>query len=141
MAPGERSRSPRPKLSQESNQASRVFAISSSDLSCQVCLRKHRVGSCDEFRRMPAVQRRALAGRWKLCYNSLGFAHNAQQCDSTNLCRECSRRHHSLLHPDALSKRTTTDASRDEPPSKRLHTVTNQAQVSAQGPAADWVHD
>ena len=124
-APTSRSKPP-----QEARHSSRVLTISSNDYSCQVCRKSHHLGRCDEFKRMTIAQRRTLANRSKLCYNCLRSGHNAQNCDSSYRCRECNRRHHSMLHPPASGKRTATNPHEDEPANKRAPATTGECRLS-----------
>ena len=77
---------------------------------CSVCGdRSHYVYQCSTFRGLEVDRRSAVARQHKLCYNCLSPGHNRQTCPSKRTCKECNRKHHTLLH-----KQSETT----EPPSK-----------------------
>lgn len=65
---------------------------------CQVCGDPHSVFSCDTFTQMSTPQRRDWAKANKACFNCLGSNHRVETCPSKYRCRECRRKHHTLLH-------------------------------------------
>ena len=52
----------------------------------------------------------------RLCYNYLE-RHNVRQCKSTQKCRVCSERHHTVLHGDTRSANQPTQAPAPPAPS------------------------
>lgn len=66
---------------------------------CPICnSNAHKLFECDEFKKMPVAKRRDLVRDAKRCFNCLNFSHNVRNCKSRVACRECQRRHHTLLH-------------------------------------------
>ena len=66
---------------------------------CPVCGdRSHYIYHCSAFRGLEIDRRSAVACQHKLCYNCLSPGHNRQTCPSKMTCKECNRKHHTLLH-------------------------------------------
>jgi len=65
---------------------------------CPLCKERHALRSCFKFKAYPAEQRRDQVRKKKACFNCLGQGHTVSNCPSTNRCRHCQEKHHSLLH-------------------------------------------
>ena len=74
--------------------------ISSKVYECWICKGNHRLMQCDEFRKMNIKERKETVRKHKLCWNCLSKGHQINDCISTVKCRECSKRHHTLLYHD-----------------------------------------
>uniref|UniRef100_A0A1B0DAL2 Uncharacterized protein n=1 Tax=Phlebotomus papatasi TaxID=29031 RepID=A0A1B0DAL2_PHLPP len=83
---------------------------STTEESCPLCKDKHKLTRCDKFKDLSVSQRKQLVDKNKICLNCLGHD-KKQKCSSKNTCRECQRKHHTLLHfPRAASENTHEDA-------------------------------
>ena len=63
---------------------------------CAFCLGDHYSASCKA--QMEPATRRTIASDNKLCFNCLKPGHSVLKCSSDKTCRECRRKHHTLLH-------------------------------------------
>lgn len=66
--------------------------------SCGICHRDHALRTCKEFLRYNADERYDMVVVKKYCINCLARSHLKPECNSNIKCRECSRRHNTLLH-------------------------------------------
>ena len=72
--------------------------ISSSSPPCKFCqYGNHRLILCPKFKSMDPVARHQAVQSVRSCFNSLGSDHSVKTC-SRKGCRECGKRHHTLLH-------------------------------------------
>lgn len=79
------------------------------ETKCRVCSSRDHVNlsRCETFKKLPLEQRRATARNLKVCYNCLGYSHDARQCKKDKGCTSCSAAHHTLLHKDLKPKQAT----------------------------------
>ncbi|XP_030023064.2 uncharacterized protein LOC115442195 [Manduca sexta] len=77
-------------------------AISQSIRLCVVCNQNHRIYDCPTFKSKSVQDRRAEAQRHNLCSNCLREGHNVRMC-RLGPCRECKRKHNTLLHSPNLN--------------------------------------
>ncbi len=75
----------------------------SSNLSCNLCHRSHYTYKCPTLLSQTVDQRSETVKQNRLCFNCLGTDHSAYNCPSKKNCRECNRRHNSLLHRTSTS--------------------------------------
>jgi len=76
-----------------------------TQLQCPSCNGSHRLFKCDRFLKMQAKQCLDHAKQLGLCFNCwLPFTKN-HTC-SRQVCRQCHRRHHTLLHIDRINQMT-----------------------------------
>ena len=64
---------------------------------CTYCGDQHFIVACPKFRELTPVQRKRFVTDKPLCFNCLG-THPAKECRSTYTCRECNKRHHTMIH-------------------------------------------
>lgn len=64
---------------------------------CPHCNGRHVLMQCPKFVDMDATQRNATVAKLSICKNCL-FSHGNKECNSTKLCKECNKKHHTLLH-------------------------------------------
>ncbi|XP_076301463.1 uncharacterized protein LOC143219345 [Lasioglossum baleicum] len=100
--------------SRSASNSSRVHATiastsaSNSSTPCPLCRAPHYLNSCPKFKAKNPSGRRELVQRFSRCFNCLSHSHALRDCPSKYSCRVCHKRHHSLLHDDALSPPTPT---------------------------------
>ena len=83
----------------------------SGNARCAHCGRKnHSTSSCHDFAKITVTQRWKLAKSARLCYNCLEEGHSRGQCTSES-CKHCHRKHHSLLHFRELNSNALSNAS------------------------------
>ena len=80
-----------------------TYSNVATQLQCSLCHESHRLIKCDKFLRMQPRQRHNYAKQSNLCFNWLQIYSKNHQC-SRQLCRQCNRRHHTLLHIDKQSQ-------------------------------------
>ncbi len=95
-----------------------------SSLSCNICHRQHYTYKCPTLLSQTVEQRSETVKQKRLCFNCLGTDHTVYTCPSKKSCRECNRRHNSLLHRHTTSHITatapTTSASGNDERSTRV---------------------
>lgn len=72
-------------------------------MKCNYCdLEEHRAGQCPHLIQVSLTERRKLIAAKRLCENCLN-KHDTADCKSKYTCRHCQKRHHTLLHENAVS--------------------------------------
>lgn len=66
-------------------------------IKCVVCKGEHRIYDCPIFKAKNIDERRAEVTKLNLCLNCLRPGHSARTCH-LGPCRECKRRHNTLIH-------------------------------------------
>lgn len=67
--------------------------------NCVMCKQDHKLEDCPEFKRKSYDDRVQFAWSNYLCYNCLTPDHRVRECKRRNTCKDCGRKHSSLLHP------------------------------------------
>ena len=70
------------------------------DKQCVFCGALHTVIACNEFQKLKLQTRKDEVTSKRLCFNCLRPGHMVKKCPSTHNCKQCGKRHHSLLHVD-----------------------------------------
>jgi len=70
-----------------------------NQLQCPLCNGSHRLFKCNKFNQLTSRQRLTQAKQLNLCFNCLHLFSKNHTC-STQVCRQCHKRHHTLLHID-----------------------------------------
>ena len=87
-----------------------------------------RIYMCKKFRNKSAKQRKDPIYRPKACFNCLNLGHSSKDCQSTQSCRNCNKRHHTHLHGEsslsANSTHCSTTASSERPSRLQISPVT-----------------
>ena len=65
---------------------------------CPCCDSSHPIYHCSQYKGLTVDKRYNLARRNHQCFNCLSKTHTIEDCSSKSTCRECGRKHHSLLH-------------------------------------------
>ncbi len=87
--------------------------VNASVISCPVCSAPHGLARCSQFLSFSADKKNQVVKDSKRCLNCLSPAHLTPNCTSAFNCRECNKRHHTLIHRDSpgTPTNTTADAS------------------------------
>ena len=93
--------------------------------SCCACSGTHFLHQCRSFQRMNVSDREALLRSNSLCRNCLKSGHLAKDCSSRFSCRNCNKRHHTLLCFKSTKDKSSIPYKRDN--SKK----TDEPQASA----------
>lgn len=108
------------KSSNSKPSASKSFAgtSSASSPSCVLCKESHHLYQCQKFQSMPVKDRFNLVTEKGLCRNCLSPSRMQRNCTSKNVCRQCKRNHHSLLHFEkaAAPEQQQQQQTRQPPP-------------------------
>ncbi|XP_025417938.1 uncharacterized protein LOC112688790 [Sipha flava] len=107
-------RSGKPRFSSHPTALVATKPSSSTTNSCPCCSGAHGLGVCARFKTWAVDERSRWTRERKLCFNCFSAGHWAPKCTAKSRCQDCSRRHHSLLHPPA---NTTTYSSGEVPQS------------------------
>lgn len=109
------------------------FMLSSPNnpVVCPICRGAHYVYRCDKFRQMPTAQRLKFVQTNRICTNCLSSSHTSAKCSSKYTCRQCSGKHHSLLHLEQNEPKKSCD--------KAQHNNTSQSSSSASSPSTSDV--
>ena len=75
------------------------------------------------FKEMTTGDRREFVQRAKLCYNCLKASHMAKDCTSTNTCKSCKQKHHTLLCSSGASPSLESDQHIDTPTTVKQETL------------------
>lgn len=68
------------------------------NLKCSVCFEAHATHTCRKLMNMSIDNRWRTIQSSKLCANCLRGGHFSSKCPSKLTCKNCHRRHHTLLH-------------------------------------------
>ena len=72
----------------------------------------HYVYQCPTFHSYDVPKRTDVMNQHQLCYNCLCPGHNLAACKNKKTCRECGRRHHTMLHrPDRAAVHSASQRS------------------------------
>ena len=84
-----------PMKSRQTNQT----ASASSQLSpCSICMGNHPVAKCIKLSSASLDEKYDIVRSKRLCFRCLKPGHLSRDCQSRSNCRDCSKRHHTLLH-------------------------------------------
>ena len=73
---------------------------------CPIDKEEHYVGKCPKFLAMTVAQRVSEIKKQGLCFNCLSDQHTSKDCLSKSTCRECKRKHHTLIHENKRYEKT-----------------------------------
>ncbi|XP_033254138.1 uncharacterized protein LOC117193495 [Drosophila miranda] len=85
-----------------------VDVPNTSARDCVYCHEQHSLYACTQFKALDVVDRRKFARDGHLCFNCLSRSHQVKECNSTNTCRLCKLRHHTLVHPEDIRSVTAS---------------------------------
>lgn len=107
---------------------------------CLCCQANHVLYSCPQFKQKAVRQRRDWVKTKDLCFNCMSPHHRSSDCPSKHRCRECSTKHHTLLHEPRAPSRTegaeaTVNIAASRMPVTPHHSISRTAIVTvrAQG--------
>ncbi|XP_066902731.1 uncharacterized protein [Halyomorpha halys] len=94
---------------------------------CPACKKSHHIYDCPSFKTLTPQQRCDRIRGLNRCINCLASGHFSNQCSSRVSCRNCGRRHHSLLHFFGRESRKPKAPHRNFNPSRsRIAPITAQ---------------
>ncbi|XP_033229074.1 uncharacterized protein LOC117180693 [Belonocnema kinseyi] len=77
-----------------------AFLANSSKIRCYHCQGGHSIYSCESFLKLSLKERVDFVKRSSLCCNCFHTNHQLSDCRG-GACRQCGKRHNSLLHTDS----------------------------------------
>jgi len=81
-----------------------VHSATASKFTCPTCKKHHLLYQCKTFLADTPIKRHEFIKAQKRCFNCLAANHLTKDCQSDRRCRQCSQKHHTLLH---LANETT----------------------------------
>lgn len=99
-----------PKWSTSSGQKSNSFvssvtsriqtpsSVSSTEVKCGICGNNHFAHLCPDFLKLSVSERHQKVVELRMCFNCLRAGHSSLECTSIHRCKQCNKRHHSLIH-------------------------------------------
>lgn len=106
---------PNSRDNQQSHHKSQSFQSrmdSTSHTTCKKCNQNHPLRICDNFKALSVKDRIKFVYSNKICANCLSSTHMKTNCTSTKSCRECQKKHHTLLHLQPNQYRNTSQYNR-----------------------------
>ena len=80
--------------------------LATSEQQCECCEETHKIFKCEKFKKLSVRERAELIKVRKLCFNCLRLGHRSEDCDGSK-CKQCGRKHHTLLHRENIYNRNT----------------------------------
>ncbi|XP_076660299.1 uncharacterized protein LOC143363619 [Halictus rubicundus] len=75
-----------------------IIEESRDSTTCFLCKEAHVPRDCSMFRSLSPLARFETLKNQRVCINCLGANHTVSNCPSTNVCRQCGEKHHTMLH-------------------------------------------
>jgi hypothetical protein len=99
------------------NKVSKIsHTYAATQVQCSLCNNSHGLFKCDKFLEMQPRQRLSYVKQSKLCFSCLQPFTKAHTC-SKQMCQECHKRHHTLLHIDKQHQpKNYTGSTLNNPP-------------------------
>ena len=94
------------KTEMNGNQRHLHTHLATSEQQCECCEEMHKIFKCGKFKKLSARERAELIKVKKLSFNCLRPGHRSEDCDGSK-CKQCGRKHHTLLHRKNIHNRNT----------------------------------
>jgi len=111
---------------------------------CKCCKGAHTRITCSKFSNWSQNTRNTWVREQRICFRCLRTGHWASNCRSSVVCAQCSRKHHSLLHPDGPANRSSHEniASTSQADPEAASSLVNQLQSASiiVGTALVFIH-
>ena len=92
------------KTQMNGNQRHLHTHLATSEQQCECFEETHKIFKCRKFKKL-SVREELIKVR-KLCFNCLRPGHRSEDCDGSK-CKQCGRKHHTLLHRENIHNRST----------------------------------
>lgn len=90
------------KFNTNSNNNNNNNSVSEKSFKCSLCEESHGLAKCKKFLKKEISAREEWLKAKNLCKNCFGN-HKLDQCTSKYTCRNCKKKHHTLLHSEGKS--------------------------------------
>lgn len=92
------------------NKSIASHSASTVDLSCPHCKASHLLHQCPTFLSQTPSQRFEFVKKCKRCINCFSAKHlSVKDCTNSHGCKQCHKRHHTLLHFDTAGKSSDSE--------------------------------
>ena len=81
---------------------------------CKVCSETHPLWKCPKFKKKSIEEKRNIVKVNNLCYNCLISGHRVMKCENSIRCRQCGRKHNTILHVEDSTPEKTQKEKREE---------------------------
>jgi len=98
-------------------------------IHCLHCNENHCIYRCPTFIALTVPERREFIKSKQACFNCLSYGHSSKSCASNNICKKCSKHHHTMLHE------VTTAATPSPLPNENKPVLSTQNKPDASPPA------
>lgn len=119
--------------SEESNRQLRISrpTVERRQRDCRYCKKDHPLRKCQRFRGLSAIKRLSIARKFRYCINCLAHSHQLRDCRSSERCKVCFVKHHTLLHDSSAGQaRNKKSKRRSRKASKANQMTTTHGNVS-----------
>nr|XP_029724589.1 uncharacterized protein LOC115264714 [Aedes albopictus] len=96
---------------------------------CPLCKASHELWKCEAFKNKSVSEKYELLKKCGACFNCLARGHRTNACSSSHSCRECGKKHHTTLHGEDSSKKTSTSVITSQP-TETSSTLATKADVN-----------
>ncbi|XP_062713798.1 uncharacterized protein LOC109415410 [Aedes albopictus] len=127
-APKTKAASEKPKSTVMTSKAHSVV-VPKSDDSCPVCDLGHTVEKCETFKKLNIDGRYNKAKQVGLCFSCLKRGHRTANCKVNVSCTSCTKKHHSLMHPE--ERKTMTSNPPQTPATRKEATGSDEQPLTA----------
>lgn len=131
---GSQQLSQKQKFFSRKSQAS-LTTTQTEKISCIICNNAYLLFQCPKFTQNNVKLRFKFAKANRLCINCLSNQHKTSECKLTYTCRQCSSKHHTLLHFDDIksdaSSKSTSEQTKSNDLSQTSSAVDNPTFVGA----------
>ncbi|XP_029171148.1 uncharacterized protein LOC114940595 [Nylanderia fulva] len=83
---------------------------STVSFACPLCKANHLLYQCSTFLKQTPSQRFDFIKQRKRCLNCFSSKHSVKDCSNSRVCRQCNKRHHTLLHFDNSTPPVQTES-------------------------------
>ena len=97
----------------KSRQINQTTPTSTQLPPCSICMGNHPVAKCIKLSSASLDEKYDIVWSKRLCFRCLKPAHLSRDCQSRSNCRDCNKRHHTLLHGVNLTNKTGQIHSQD----------------------------
>ena len=80
--------------------------LATSEQQCECCEETHKIFNCGKLKKLSVRELAELIKVRKLCFNCLRPGHRSEDCVGSK-CKQCGRKHHTLLHRENIHNRNT----------------------------------
>ena len=103
-----------------------------ADQNCPLCNARHDLVKCSKFLKSSVDERSEVIRSKGLCYGCFKSGHVSSGCRNRSICKECGRRHHTLLH--GVKPRSTERSPQSEPKLQEIQQTSSRNESLGEKP-------